>query len=113
VVRSEVLRALAAEGSITLDPDRFPDEYVPGNPLIARLPGDERPWSGWEEWIVDDLDLLEDEEDYPTCPVCAGPGVPLGTLGRRAWYRCRNCGTDSSFTDNGDTEDVPDGVELR
>ena len=52
VVRPEVLRALAAEGSIALDPDRWPDEYVPGNPLVARLPGDDRDWEGWATWNV-------------------------------------------------------------
>ena len=31
-------------------PDRFPDRHVPGNPFIARLPGDGRPWIGWKEW---------------------------------------------------------------
>lgn len=30
----------------------------------------------------------------PTCPVCPGRGVPLGTLGRLRWYRCRDCGID-------------------
>ena len=28
----------------------------------------------------------------PQCPVCAGDGVPLGTLGRLRWFRCRDCG---------------------
>lgn len=26
------------------------------------------------------------------CPVCGGPGVLLGTLGRVDHYRCRDCG---------------------
>jgi transposase-like protein len=26
------------------------------------------------------------------CPLCAGDGVPLGTLGRLRWFRCRDCG---------------------
>jgi len=26
------------------------------------------------------------------CPLCAGDGVPLGTLGRLRWFRCRQCG---------------------
>jgi transposase-like protein len=33
------------------------------------------------------------------CPVCGGPGVLLGTLGRRTHYRCRDCGMDFSTTD--------------
>ncbi len=28
------------------------------------------------------------------CPICPGQGVPLGTLGRLRWYRCRDCGMD-------------------
>lgn len=43
-------RALAAIGVIEIDPDRWPDEYVPGNPMVLRLPGDERRWPGWKEW---------------------------------------------------------------
>jgi hypothetical protein len=27
-----------------------------------------------------------------TCPCCAGLGVPLGTLGRQHWFRCRDYG---------------------
>ena len=30
------------------------------------------------------------------CPVCAGDGVPLGTLGRLRWFRCRDCGMNFS-----------------
>lgn len=26
------------------------------------------------------------------CPICHGPGVYLGALGRWKHYRCRNCG---------------------
>lgn len=47
-----LLRALEAEGTIAIDPDRFPDEYVPGNPLVCRLPGDETRWPGWARWNV-------------------------------------------------------------
>jgi transposase-like protein len=28
----------------------------------------------------------------PHCPACTGDGVPLGTLGRLRWFRCRDCG---------------------
>ena len=44
----------------------------------------------------------EEPEDNPECPVCAGPGVPLGTLGRLSHFRCRNCGID--FSRNADGE---------
>ncbi|WP_265942138.1 hypothetical protein [Dechloromonas sp. A34] len=32
----------------------------------------------------------------PQCPVCAGDGVPLGTLGRLRWFRYRDCGMNFS-----------------
>lgn len=28
------------------------------------------------------------------CGICGGLLVPLGTLGSREWYRCRNCGLE-------------------
>jgi hypothetical protein len=31
-----------------------------------------------------------------TCPVCGGPGLPLGTLGKRSHFRCQDCGIDFS-----------------
>jgi len=35
-------------------------------------------------------------EEDPECPMCHGPGTPLGALGARQYYRCRNCGMDWS-----------------
>lgn len=32
----------------------------------------------------------------PTCPMCTGQGVLLGSLGLRTWFRCRQCGWDFS-----------------
>ena len=49
-VSAQDLRSLAAQGVISIDPDRWPNNYTPGNPLIARLPDDERPWPGWRHW---------------------------------------------------------------
>jgi hypothetical protein len=48
------------------------------------------------------------------CPVCGGPGVLLGQLGRRVHFRCRNCGMDFSadvadLDDGGDLDDWPIG----
>lgn len=40
-----------------------------------------------------ELDL---EDSSAECPICGGPGMPLGRLGRRMHYRCRNCGMDFS-----------------
>ncbi len=46
---------------------------------------------------------LEEEADgepveTPACPACGGEGLPLGILGRLAWFRCRDCGTEFSLT---------------
>jgi tRNA(Ile2) C34 agmatinyltransferase TiaS len=32
----------------------------------------------------------------PTCSICGGYGVLLGTLGFLDWFRCRSCGMDFS-----------------
>jgi hypothetical protein len=44
--------------------------------------------------------LTADDEDDGghQCSQCGGPLVPLGSLGKRKHYRCRNCGMDSSKT---------------
>lgn len=64
-----------------------------------------------EEAVAEGLDALyagevEDDEDHLSeqyedlepgqCPVCLGPVYPLGTLGARQHFRCRNCGLDLS-----------------
>ena len=37
---------------------------------------------------------VDTSDDAPrACGICGGPLVPLGTLGRLAWSRCRNCGS--------------------
>lgn len=43
------------------------------------------------------LDLEdESERDLPIpCPACGGVALYLGTLGRKVWHRCRDCGTDT------------------
>lgn len=38
----------------------------------------------------------EEDDDGGDCSQCGGPLVPLGSLGKRKHYRCRNCGMDSS-----------------
>ena len=30
----------------------------------------------------------------PICPTCGGPLEYMGTLGKKEWYRCRNCGME-------------------
>ena len=39
-------------------------------------------------------EFYDELEENPECPECGGPGVPLGALGRKIWFRCRNCGMD-------------------
>lgn len=38
----------------------------------------------------------EDDDEPAECPMCGGPGVPLGQLGNRMHYKCENCGMDFS-----------------
>ena len=43
---------------------------------------------------------------YETCAACDGPTYILGTLGKRAYLRCRNCGLDSQIRhDSGEGEE--------
>lgn len=44
----------------------------------------------------DESDEAPDPEENPSCPTCGGIGVPLGTLGRKEYFRCQGCGTDFS-----------------
>jgi hypothetical protein len=47
----------------------------------------------------------EDNSDSGVfCPNCAGPGVPMGNLGGREHFRCRNCGSDFSQKMASDTK---------
>ena len=46
---------------------------------------------------------------YHTCPMCAGPAVPLGVLGHNLWLRCRNCGAE--FYTEDDTNSVTESDE--
>lgn len=41
-------------------------------------------------------EVVEPETDPGCCEVCNGPVQELGGLGQLTWYRCRNCGHDSS-----------------
>jgi hypothetical protein len=42
------------------------------------------------------LDYYPDQPEVVDCPACGGDSYPLGTLGRREHFRCRDCGMDSS-----------------
>lgn len=37
-----------------------------------------------------------DADGYAKCSLCGGDAHPIGTLGNLAWYRCRDCGMNSS-----------------
>lgn len=41
----------------------------------------------------------EEPSEPDTCEACGGPVQELGWLGQLTWYRCRNCGHDSSRTE--------------
>lgn len=48
-------------------------------------------------------------DDTIDCPVCGGPATPLGVLGNRAHFRCRDCGM--TFNVEVDEVDLDDDVE--
>ena len=52
----------------------------------------------YEPAAVEAAELLREEveADEAECPMCGGPGVSLGQLGRLHHYRCRNCGVGFS-----------------
>lgn len=45
----------------------------------------------------DDDDADYGFDDGPTCPVCSGVSVELGTLGNLTHARCRDCGAEYSY----------------
>jgi transposase-like protein len=47
------------------------------------------------------MPMGEDEYQVPECPMCGGPGSLLGSMGRKTYFRCDNCGVD--FFDEDDT----------
>ena len=55
-------------------------------------------WHNLEDDTRDFHEILDEflPENPPeeTCPMCSGPLVFLGRLGRYNWFRCRNCGLD-------------------
>jgi hypothetical protein len=42
------------------------------------------------DWWNDQPQGVEDNLDF--CPMCDATAAPMGTLGRRVHYRCRDCG---------------------
>lgn len=44
-----------------------------------------------------DVDFADQAvEDIAACPTCGAENAPMGTLGKRVHYRCRDCGMDYS-----------------
>lgn len=51
--------------------------------------------------------MMFDEYEGPSCPLCEGEGLLLGTLGHLVWLRCRDCGIDFNVTREAVAVDLP------
>ncbi len=60
---------------------------------------------------ADAPDAAEEPEPNPTCQMCGGPGISLGTLGRLEHFRCRNCGVDFSYEPKDTATETPNRKE--
>ena len=47
-----------------------------------------------DERAIDDT--ITEPSDDERCPACGGERAILGALGDWLWFRCRNCGIDST-----------------
>jgi|GEM_PF-1890248 len=47
-------------------------------------------------FLTIELPIPEAPEPAEVCEVCGGPGVSLGSLGSREYFRCRHCGNQWS-----------------
>jgi len=45
---------------------------------------------------LEGYDELDEDNLITCCPVCDGPGIFLGALGKMQYFRCRDCGMDFS-----------------
>lgn len=77
--RSEADAALAANYSS--------DDDLHVSECCSEHPDNER--DGCEDCAAEDVEPV-------ACSMCGGECAPLGCLGMRAHYRCRNCGMDQS-----------------
>lgn len=58
-------------------------------------------WPGPQlEGLGDNGDDEEEWQESPQCPMCGGEGMSMGRMGRKTWYRCRQCGWQ--FSEEGD-----------
>ena len=58
-----------------------------------------------ECWYTNPHDEDSDEagDDEPMdCPQCGGPAMSMGSLGSRAWFRCRDCGWEFARVESAD-----------
>jgi len=85
-----------AQGDPRLDPEAIGYEV----PYPSASPGFD-PAGAWEE--------EEEEFAVAKCPVCSGPGMFLGPMGTKAYFRCRDCGMD--FYRDEDPAPVPPAQE--
>ena len=114
----QVLDALLIAGwrSVRIDADYYWCLQAPNGDLVTYIEGDlfrgnqmsttssRRPEAktAYSTWSEDD-DEFDDGPEPELCPVCGGPGIELGTLGRLTHFRCQNCGWEWSenFQDDG------------
>lgn len=54
---------------------------------------------------LEKLASADDEPPAADCPVCGAENYPMGSLGRRMWYRCQQCGMEYSKTMSSDDLD--------
>jgi hypothetical protein len=102
----EQIDALAPNTLVVADVERVLAVVHPDGRVDYR---DDQPGPDFTVYVEDfelgpdeDIDLADTEAvEPPACPACGGPGVPLGALGRRAHFRCRNCGIDFSHLEEG------------
>ena len=81
----------------TIEPDL--DDFVAPCPSAECTCDDCQAYTtGALEHMRDRVITADDETGYEItdCPICGGPLLPLGVLGRRLHSRCRNCGIDHS-----------------
>jgi hypothetical protein len=51
--------------------------------------------------------------EAPSCPACGGEGKELGSLGKRKWFRCRDCGIEFNEQEDEEAKEASRRVEAR
>jgi len=60
-----------------------------------------------------EVSKTEMQEEAGECPECGGPLAELGSLGSKTWYRCQNCGMDSSSEGVSDDEGMQEEIHRQ